>query len=305
MPFSLLSLLARRDKPFCRVGIECAQEIGHRLSQSWSGRFLPEREVMEKFAVGGVLVTLEQVNAAIAKLETTGGTAIAQQLRAIGSPLASCNYHKVARDTRTAFPALVQAAGTKQEPTAHEKNAFVFALRVYAGHASDLPAVATEGDLSGPGSGPGHDLIALRRTAKKNYGENQAAEWGRMIPGAVVVEKVGDQVPKLGYDVRVTLADGRQVHIEAKASAGPGDLVAIEEGERAHNQDSGCGHEHVLFVVSGVQAAKIDGEWKCSGGQVAIIRSWKIASPGLTLQPSWLYTVPAATPGITFHLGKS
>jgi hypothetical protein len=86
-----------------------------------------------------------------------------------------------------------------------------------------------------------------------------------------------------------------KVHIEAKACGGHGDLVAIEEGERAHNQDSGCGHEHVLFVVSHVQAAKIDGEWKCSGGEVPIIRNWKIATSDLILQPSWLYRVPAAT----------
>jgi hypothetical protein len=237
---------------------------------------LDGRSVMEEFDIGGVLVTRQQINAAIRKLEATGGTAIAQQLRAIGSPLASCDYHKVARDTRTAFPALIHGAGTRQKPTAHEKNAFVFALRVYAGQAHDLPAVAAEGDLAGPGSGPGHDLIAARRTAKKNYGENQAAESGWAIPGAVLIEKVADQVPKLGYDVKVNLADGRQVHIEAKACGGHGDLVAIEEGERAHNQDSRCGHEHVLFVVSDVQAAKIDGEWKCSGDEVAIILNWKI-----------------------------
>lgn len=53
-------------------------------------------------------------------------------------------------------------------------------------------------------------------------------------PSATLVEKVGDQVPKLGYDVKVVLADGKQVHIEAKASAGDGSLVALEEGERAH-----------------------------------------------------------------------
>jgi hypothetical protein len=253
---------------------------------------------MEQFDVGGVLATLEQINAAITKLEATGGTAIAQQMRTIGSPLASCDYHKVARDTRTAFPALIQPAGTKQKPTAHEKNAFVFALRVYAGHAQNLPAqqdASADGKPADPGSGPGHDLVAARRTTKKNYGENQAAAWGRTIPGAVLVEQVGDQVPKLGYDVKVTLADGTQIHIEAKASGGEGDLVAIEEGERAHNQDSACRHEHVLFVVPHVQAAKIDDEWECSGGDPVIIRNWKIATSDLILQPSWLYTVPAGT----------
>ena len=72
--------------------------------------------------------------------------------------------------------------------------------------------------------------------------------------------KVGNAVPKLGYDVRVTLADGSEVHIEAKYSE-DGPEVALSEGERAHNQDSGCNHEHVLYVVAGAQAIKVDGEW--------------------------------------------
>ena len=59
-----------------------------------------------------------------------------------------------------------------------------------------------------------------------------------------------------------------------------------------HNQDSGCKDEEVLFVVSDVQSAMIDGEWRCWGGTKMIIRSWKIDSSDLTLQPSWLYKVP-------------
>ena len=34
-----------------------------------------------------------------------------------------------------------------------------------------------------------------------------------------LVEKVGDRVPKLGYDVRVILADESEMHIEAKVTA--------------------------------------------------------------------------------------
>lgn len=183
--------------------------------------------MVEKLEIGGVLVTSMQVNTAIAKLEAVGGTAIAQPLRAIDSPLATCEYHEVAKATRTAFPSLVRAAGTKQKHTAHEKTAFIFALKVHAGHADGLPGGANHG---GPfRSGPGHDLIAGRRTAKKNYGEDEATEWARKtFPGALQVEKVGDQVPKLGYDVKVILADGKQVHIEAKATAGDGRLVALE-----------------------------------------------------------------------------
>ncbi len=103
--------------------------------------------------------------------------------------------------------------------------------------------------------------------------------------------------------MKVTLADGAQVHIEDKASAGHGDLVAIEEGERAHNQSSGCAHEHVLFVVSGVQSANIYGEWKCSGGEATILRNWRIADPDLIIQPSWLYRVPSAAESMTIHVG--
>jgi hypothetical protein len=256
---------------------------------------------MEKLDIGGALVTSMQVEAAITKLEAVGGTAIAQPLRAIGSPLATCDYRRIAKATMTAFPALVQTAGTKHKHTAHQKDAFVFALKVYTGHAHDVPAAAADSDPIS--SGPGHDLIAGRRTAKKNYGESQAAEWAwKTFPDAVLVKKVGDQVPKLGYDVKVTLADGKEVHIEAKACAGDGGVVAIEEGERKHNQESGCVHEHVLFVVSDVQSAKVDGEWKCSGGNAAAFRDWKIASADLTLQPSWLYTVPSTRPGMTIQL---
>jgi hypothetical protein len=40
------------------------------------------------------------------------------------------------------------------------------------------------------------------------------------------------------------------------------------------------------------QSTMIDGEWRCWGGTKMIIRSWKIDSSDLTLQPSWLYKVP-------------
>jgi hypothetical protein len=120
--------------------------------------------------------------------------------------------------------------------------------------------------------------------------------WAWTVPGAVLVKKVADNVPKLGYDVEVTLADGKQLHIEAKATGGNGDTVAIEEGERMHNQDSGCKDEHVLFVVSDVQSARINGVWRCRDGAVGVIRNWKIASSDLTPQPSWVYKVPQSMP---------
>jgi hypothetical protein len=42
--------------------------------------------------IGGVSVTLEEIQEASQKLATTGGTAIKQVLAAIHSPLASCDY---------------------------------------------------------------------------------------------------------------------------------------------------------------------------------------------------------------------
>ena len=102
----------------------------------------------------------------------------------------------------------------------------------------------------------------------------------------------GNAVPKLGYDVRVTLADGSEVHIEAKYSE-DGSEVALSEGERAHNQDSGCNHQHVLYVVAGAQAIKVDGEWHCSGGTKIPYRDWKIDADDLTLVKSWRYNVPS------------
>ena len=111
--------------------------------------------------------------------------------------------------------------------------------------------------------GPGLDPIASRRTAKQNYGEDQAKIWAENeFPGALV-EKVGNCVPKQGYDVRVAPGDGSEVHIEAKYSE-DGSVVMLSEGERYHNQDSGCNHEHGAWLGPG------------RAGAVAV----RLASPG-------------------------
>jgi len=113
------------------------------------------------------------------------------------------------------------------------------------------------------------------------------------FPGAEVA-MVGDHVPKLNYDVEVRLNDGTQVHIEAKATSDYiGAWIELTDDERKHNQDSGCIHEDVLFVVSGVRADQVEGgKWCCWGGVPSYVRSWRIADPDLELQPTWLYTVP-------------
>ena len=115
---------------------------------------------------------------------------------------------------------------------------------------------------------------------------------GWMVPGVVSVEKFADNFRKLGYDVRVTLSDGKEVYIEVKTTSSNGEIVAIEEGEREHNQDSGCKHEHVLFVISDIKTTMVNEDWQCWGGNPAIVPNWKIATSDLTEQPSWLYKVP-------------
>lgn len=177
-------------------------------------------------------------------------------------------------------------------------------LRILPALAGEPPGSAASTSTTGPGAhhpptgmGPGHDLIAGRRTAKRHYAEKLAGKWAAStFPGAEV-EMVGDHVPKLHYDVEVRLDDGKQVHIEAKATSDYiGARVELTEDERQHVQDSGCMHEHVLFVVSGVRADQVEGgKWYCWGGVPRHVRGWKIADPELELQPRWVYTVPSTT----------
>jgi hypothetical protein len=197
-----------------------------------------------------------------------------------------------------------QTPGSHSKPADNKRRAVIawLELRILPALEGRLSASVTSVGTARAGAqhtpketGPGHDLIAGRRTAKRHYGEDLAVEWGWTIPGAVQVTKVGDNVPKLGYDVEVALENGKQVHIEAKAAAGSGDRVELEDGERKHNQDTACGHAHVLFVVSDVHADLIEGEWRCWGGDPKYVPDWKIAQSDLELQPRWLYRVPTAT----------
>jgi Domain of unknown function (DUF3883) len=158
--------------------------------------------------------------------------------------------------------------------------------RILPALAGQPPGSAASSSKTGPGAhhpptgiGPGHDLIAGRRTAKRHYAEKLAEKWGASTFPDAVVEIVGDHVPKLHYDVEVRLDDGRQVHIEAKATSDYiGARVELTDDERKHNQDSRCVHEHVLFVVSGVRASQVEGgKWYCWGGVPRHVRGWKPA----------------------------
>ena len=154
-----------------------------------------------------------------------------------------------------------------------------------------FPELAHADSEENADTGPGFDPIAGRRSAKKDYGENEAMKWTSGKFPEAHVEKVADCNPKLGYDVRVILADGRELHIEAKATQDNGDKVHLEEGERKHNLDGTCEAEHVLFVISGVDCKIVDGKWQCTGGVSKFIPDWRIDK--FDLKPTrYRYTVP-------------
>ena len=243
--------------------------------------------------LGGVTATIEEIAQVLDALYDAPGDHMRRYLK--GTPLDGMDYHKVHNEEIELFPEIRVAPGTKQHHVAHVRPACIHAMeRVLSGSGwheglTPLPKLSIHGSSGG---GPGLDPISSRRTAKQNYGEDQAKMWAeKEFPGALV-QKVGNFVPKLGYDVQVILADGSEIHIEAKYSE-DGSVVMLSEGERTHNQDSGCNHEHVLCVVTGAQVIKVDGKWYCSGGTEIPYRDWKIDKDDLTLMPSWRYKVPS------------
>jgi hypothetical protein len=243
--------------------------------------------------LGGVTATLEEIAQVLDALYDAPGDHMKRYLR--DTPLDGMDYHKVSDEELELFPNIQVAPGTKQNHVAHVRPACIHAMERVLGGSGwhdalvPLPRLSIHGSSGG---GLGLDPIPSRRTAKQNYGEDQAKMWAEQeFPGALV-EKVGSCVPKLGYDVRVALADGSELHIEAKYSQDDSQIM-LSEGERAHNQDSGCDHEHVLYVVSGAQAIKVDGKWHCSGGTKIPYRNWNISNDDLTLVRSWRCKVPS------------
>jgi hypothetical protein len=242
--------------------------------------------------LGGVTATMEEIAQVLDALYDAPGDHMRRYLK--GTPLDGMDYHEVYDEEIKHFPEIRVAPGTKQHHVAHVRPACIHAMERVLGDSGwhnglvPLPKLS----IQGPSGGPGLDPISSRRTAKQNYGEDQAKIWAENeFPGALV-EKVGNYVPKQGYDVRVTPADGSEIHIEAKYTE-DGSVVMLSEGERYHNQDSGCNHEHVLYVVTGAQVIKVDGEWHCSGGTEIPYTNWKVDKGDLTLMPSWRYNVPS------------
>ena len=83
---------------------------------------------MNKTDVGGVSVTLEEIQEARQKLATTGGTAIKQVLAAIHNPLASCDYWGEINAALADHPELKAPSQTKPNPAQHAKIVFGFVL---------------------------------------------------------------------------------------------------------------------------------------------------------------------------------
>lgn len=240
---------------------------------------------------GGVTATSEEIAQVLDALYDAPGDHMKHYLD--GTPLEGMDYHKVHRDEIKLFPDIKVPSGTKHQHVAHVRPACIHAMvRVLAesGWDKTLAPVSKSIAEGSSGDGSGFDPISARRTAKQSYGEDQAKLWAEENFPDALVENVGNWFKKQGYDVRVTLADGSQIHIEAKYSEDGLD-VFLTEGERRHNQELGCKHEHVLFVVVGAQAIEVEGKWQCSGGTKIPYRNWKIYKDHL--EPvMWRYKVP-------------
>lgn len=272
----------------------------------------PEAALAEVEIYTSKNLTIEQITGLRDILaKTRDDTAIRSHLKKHGHPLGDLPsetkwWKKIHDDMIEQGLYQDPPAGPPEHRAAKQRGAVIAWLnaRILPVLAGEPPASTASTSTTGPGAhhpptgiGPGYDLITGRRTAKRHYAEKLAAKWAAStFPGAVV-EMVGDHVPKLHYDVEVRLGDGKLVHIEAKATSDYiGARVELTDDEREHNQDSGCAHEHVLFVVSGVRADQLEGgKWYCWGGVPRYVREWKIAEPDLEPQPRWLYTVPPAT----------
>ena len=240
--------------------------------------------------LGGVTATLEEVAQVLDALYDAPGDQMRHYLK--NTPLEGMNYHQVSKEELTLFPEIEVPPGTRQHHVAHVRPACIHAMeRLLSGSSWNetlvpLPKLPIKGS---PSNDSGFDPISSRRTAKQNYGEDQARLWAEdQFPGALVV-KVGSCVPKKGYDVQVTLADGSEIHIEAKYSEN-GSVVLLTEGERAHNQDNKCKHEHVLYIVTQAQVIKVKDEWHCSGGTKTAFRNWKIDTGNLKAV-QWRYNI--------------
>jgi hypothetical protein len=84
--------------------------------------------MVNKTEIGGVSVTLEEIQEARQKLATTGGTAIRQALAAIHNPLASCDYWGEINAALAAHPELKIAPKTKSDHAQRAKTVFDFVL---------------------------------------------------------------------------------------------------------------------------------------------------------------------------------
>ncbi len=105
-----------------------------------------------KIDVGGVSVTLEEIQEARQKLAATGGTAIKQVLgaKAIQSPLASCDYWGEINAALAAHPELKVPSQTSSDHAQHAKIVFGFVLASKEAELSGEAAPDTADDAYTP-----------------------------------------------------------------------------------------------------------------------------------------------------------
>jgi len=113
-----------------------------RLRQIMSGA--GELPPPEKHVIGGVVLTLADIQSAISALSAAKGIMVAQPLKRAGHPLASAEkgwYHTFSREERKQFPELEVDPQTHKQPADHVKRAVIHRLqRMLGAAAAEAPA---------------------------------------------------------------------------------------------------------------------------------------------------------------------
>jgi hypothetical protein len=107
-----------------------------------------------------------------------------------GHPARRDGLPKVSKEEIALFPEIRVVPGTKQNHVAQVRPACIHAMKRVLSEPGWHDALVPPPELSvhGPGGGGrGLDTISVRRTAKQNYGEDQAKMWAeKEFPGALV-----------------------------------------------------------------------------------------------------------------------
>jgi hypothetical protein len=116
------------------------------------------------------------------------------------TPLAKMDYHQVSRDELSLFPDIQVAPAQKQDHVARVQPACIHAMERALEEFGRYDPPEPQPQLpSGVYVGaPGYDPISGRRTAKRNYGEDQAKKWAEERRGTVIPAPDGDALPQEG-----------------------------------------------------------------------------------------------------------